>query len=146
LTRQADAFSIPVGTWFNGAEGTFMEASDYTYANNPLAMGVAIHASGNQGYLLYKQASTSQFYLFAGGSQTNIGSISSNALFKAGLFYDASSVRGALNGNLSSTIAPSAFVAPTHLNLYANGHTGHIQSLQYYPIKSSTTQLQLLTQ
>jgi len=145
VTRAADSFTIPVTGWFDFTQGAFMYELDYTYAANPVAQGLRIGASGNQGYLLYKQGTSSNLYAFAGTAATNLGPLSNNTDFKAGMSYSTSSARGVLNGALSPSITPTGIVTPTSIQPYSS-YTGHIHKFKYYPTVITNTQLQLLTQ
>ncbi len=148
LSRTVDSLIVPTGAWFNATEGSlFLQADTYSSGATAQAQGIAIHAVGNNGYLFYKQGSSSGLYSFAGTVNASLGNVSANSTFKTSLSYNATTARGALNNVLSSSFTPASVVTPTRLdNGQAGQWNGHISKFRYYPLMPTPTQLQALTQ
>lgn len=150
VTRSADNISIPVGSWFNASAGSISMAADlYLSGATAIQQGITIHGGTNQGYLFYKQASSSNIYAFAGTAQSNLGTVSSNTPFKIGMTYEASAAIGSLNGSLGGSISPTSVTTPTALDISSNPTgqwNGHLSSYKFYPLRATNAQLQLLTQ
>lgn len=150
VTRSADNISIPVGSWFSASSGSIAMTADlYLSGATAIQQGITIHGGGNQGYLFYKQAATSNIYAFAGTAQSNLGTVSSNTPFKIGMTYDASAAIASLNGSLSGSVTPTSVTAPTTLDISSSPGgqwNGHLSSYKFYPLRATNAQLQLLTQ
>ncbi len=148
VTRAAETMTVPISSWFNNTNGSISFTGDVISSGTEATPGgIAIHSIGNNGYLFYKQAGTLNLYSFVGTGQVNIGAVSSNTLFIAGMAYNTTTAKGALNGVLSAGFTPSSVWLPTYLKTnQAGSWNGHIMKYKFYPTQSSDTQLQLLTQ
>lgn len=158
VTRAADHFIVPGGTWLNTVQGTLQaEARNGLYTN--VAGLVSLRNSAlvaNDRVSIIRTASTSIEIQVRDANvsqfQTNVTTLGHNQTNKVNLAYIANNFRGAANGTLSAP--DSSGTVPGTLNEMIIGgwagstayFNGHIRSITYYPLRLADSQLQLLSQ
>ena len=157
VTRSADTplnSGVNFSSWFNSQQGTVYCSFDTpTISSSASAMAVwAIDNGTNAQY--YVNKSTATLTAYEGSANASMGTITANTTQQSVYtFNNISSVSasGLINGGSVGTITatPQSNI-PTQLTLgrYAtssNPFTGHIRKLAFYPVSSTTAQMQSLT-
>lgn len=160
VTRAQDLATISgtnFSNWFNNQQGTVYCSFDVA-AVSTTGIGMSpweINNNSSTGYFLYKNPA-GNLLVYLGAANQQIGTIASaNSTQQATQTYNnisPTASSGILNGGSVGTIAtPTALTyVPTQVSLgrttsSGNPLTGHIRKFAYYPVASTTAQMQALT-
>lgn len=153
-TRNADAFTIPTGSWYNQAAGSAYGNVAYvssTGTGYPMFWRFD-DGTGNNRWNMFYQMSTNQvgFDGLTGNvaQQSARFSATASATVKIGAAVTTGNIRSVMNGTLSS--ASTNWTQPTVTRfeggLVDNTSYKWIQQFKYYPARISDANLQLLAQ
>lgn len=158
VTRAADTFTVPTGSWFNSSEGALSINAFHGVKSNTVGI-VSIDQSALGGENRISLIRTSATNIEASVRASNITQFvntmsgnGNNALNKIGLGYKLNNFRLALNNTLGGLDTAGTIPTVDTLRLGAWGtpggniYNGWIQKMKYYPTRVSDTQLQLTTQ
>lgn len=156
VTRNLDALSMPVGSWFNPAAGTlFVQATpDEAPATDTIVRIAAVFydvaAFTNAIRLERLTGGWRTVLTVAGTSNVASGSWATGATGKLSATYISGGSGASFNGATVSSIAGNIPTGIVTLGIGSNGVNanawcGHIQSFQYYNYALTNTQLQALT-
>ena len=160
VTRAADNASM-VGTnfssWYNQSEGTFAVNAIYNRYNTSVFLASISNADSNVAservQIAINTSNNLSDAIVTGGVAivSAMNSVVTNSTYKTALALKSGDYSATANGNIPN--ASSATGIPTvdrfkfGANPAGNGGylNGHIQSIRYYPIRLTNTQLQTLT-
>jgi hypothetical protein len=160
VTRTADVATVPVGSWFNAAEGVVLAEADYTgYGNfsRLIQLDDNVTATSNRLMILNSFAGSSRVYAAAYQNtvlQMDTSTATSNATlgvpFKAALAYRQNDAAFAFNGSVTPDATFDVMTGIAMLRLgHAYGpsaqHNGHIRRIRYWPVRRPNADLQALT-
>lgn len=157
VTRAADIASVnELSPWFNPEQGTLV--ADFELIPGRSAQGVIVSFGINNSIqtMIGTQAGNYPTLLQVGNynvGDTNIPSSVFPGRNKAGLYYEAGTLRGAANSFLSAgstSKVPNSSTTRMHLGTFAGHHTrvlnGWLRGVRFYPKALSDTELQAMTQ
>ncbi len=159
VTRQADTLTLPTGSWYNSAAGAMMAVGDIPYVGGagwPGLVAVDDGSGNNAMQLFINDAGTDSksFEIFESGTnQTSYGgsAYSAGTTMKLAMGYASNNARASMDGTFSfldTTVnVPTVSILRIGNGRSGNKHlNGHIQKMNYYPLRPTDTQLQKLTQ
>jgi len=151
VTRAADILSIPTGGWYNPTESTVF--AQYDVPNKSSIAGVFSLNDGSQNNKTDLRTNGGMITSIANINQENqTVAANSSTTNKVSKGIILNNIGGSANG--SAVITDTSVGVPTVNKLQIGGldnsisygMNGTLQKLKYYPLRSSNTQLQLLTQ
>lgn len=158
VTRAADTFTVPTGSWFNSSEGALsINALNGVKSNTVGIVSIDQSAFGGENRISLIRTSATNIEASVRASNitqfvTTMSGNGNNALNKIGLGYKLNNFRLALNNTLGGLDTAGTIPTVDTLRLGAWGtpggniYNGWIQKMKYYPTRVSDTQLQLTTQ
>ncbi len=159
VTRAQD-FATMTGTnfssWFNSQQGTVYCSFDTASVSTPAMSYWAIDNNSTVGYYVSRASGSATLTAFEGGASASAGIIGAVNITQQNAYsYNNTSgslaASGLLNGGSIGTITSVELsYVPTQLSLgkyvaNTNPMTGHIRKFAYYPIATTTAQMQALT-
>jgi hypothetical protein len=159
VTRAQD-FATMTGTnfssWFNNNQGSVYCSFDSASIGAPAMAYWSIDNNSSAGYNCARSLGTSALYVFAGVPNGQIATLSSaNTILQNGYIYNnigGITASGVLNGgSVVAVSSPTQLTyIPTQLAFGSRAGnnfpmTGHIHKFAYYPIATTSAQLQALT-
>ena len=159
VTRAQD-FATMSGTnfssWFNNQQGTVYCSFDSATLGAPAMSYWAIDNNSSAGYYANRATGSATLTVFQGSASASAGTISAvNTVQQNAYSYNNTSgslaASGLLNGGSIGTITSVQLsFLPTQLSLgkyvsNTNPMTGHIRKFAYYPIATTSAQMQALT-
>ena len=153
VSRSADNITMPTGSWYNQAAGSFAQNSSWATTNlgtnYPMFWRVDDTTNNNRWNLYYNQASA---YLGVDGYASGAlqGSFSTSmpiaGSVKAAAAASSNNSNAAYNGVLKTLDTTWTMPAVTQFILRPYWGTHWLVSTKYYPLRVADTQLQLLSQ
>jgi hypothetical protein len=157
VTRAQD-FATMTGTnfssWFNNNQGTVYCSGDMANIGTPAMSLWGIDNNSTQGYIALRIFSTN-LSVFVGSTSRDLGTVTANTTQQSTFTYNNISpmtASGSLNGATALAVSSPTQLSyvPTQLSLgkylsNSNPITGHIRKFAYYPIATTSTNLQALT-
>ena len=159
VTRAQD-FATMTGTnfssWFNNQQGSVYCSFDTAGIGAPAMSYWAIDNNSSAGYYANRATGSSTLTVFQGSASASAGTISAvNTVQQNAYSYNNTSgslaASGLLNGGSIGTITSVQLsYVPTQLSLgkhisNTSPMTGHIRKFAYYPIATTTAQMQAIT-
>jgi hypothetical protein len=158
VIRSADSASITgtnFSSWFNNQQGSVYCSFDSASIGAPAMSYWAIDNNSNAGYYANRATGSATLTVFQGSASASAGTITANTTQQNAYSYNNTSgslaASGLLNGGSIGTITPVQLTfLPTQLSLgkhisNTSPMTGHIRKFAYYPIATTTAQMQALT-
>ncbi|HNQ92241.1 MAG TPA: hypothetical protein PKI93_04845 [Alphaproteobacteria bacterium] len=155
VTRQIDGLTLPTGSWFNMAEGSWESqfSIPYFYSASPRLVASDSYA-GTFLSLNFDTTTTFKASVYDG---TGIGTVNNSligSVSKAASAYTSTDKYINLNGGaVISGVRSNTYPLTPTSNIFIGRssasdqrYSGTIQGIKYYPARVSDTQLQLLTQ
>jgi hypothetical protein len=159
VTRSADVATITgslFSQWYGQPQGTFVAAFD-------MAGGSASFAN-NRAVLVARESATSSHNIYNGSGQVTgwtvvsgvdqayltTGAVAADTVTNIAYAYKANDFAASRNGGTVATDTSGTLPTPTVFGIGSNSAgslflSGHIQSIQYYPVRAADFQLQALT-
>ena len=149
VTRNADSATVPTGTWYNTAQGTFVANFDA----NAIVATARIIGTQNPGAALSFFNGTGQVSIFDGTNAYSANTATTKTLTKAASTFVGSALSVCLNSGTVGTAAGAGtypFSGTTTIGLGSQAGTslflnGHIRSFSYYNYALTNAQLQQVT-
>jgi hypothetical protein len=159
VTRLADTLTLPTGAWYNSSAGAMMAIGDLPYlggAGWPGLVALDDGSSNNAMQLFINDAGsdTKNVEIYTSGAieSSYAGAVyTAGAAMKQAMGYAANNARASMDGTLLSldtTVnVPTVSILRVGNARSGNKHlNGHLQKMNYYPLRPTDTQLQKLTQ
>jgi hypothetical protein len=160
VARAADVATMPVGSWFNAAAGTFAVEYQVPYASllsgsgNPGPIDIDDGGSANVMAIRQVTPNTTEWTAYIAnskqtGTPTRATSWASNVTSKIGVTYSGTAV--SLSANGTAAVLSTWAAAPTGMNrlLFGAARTaiinGTISRVRYWPRALSANELQAAT-
>jgi hypothetical protein len=152
VTRAADVASLAVSEFgYNQDQGTVVidwNTLGYSTVNNS---GVLYGGASNARWI-YSNINNTIHFSYDGTNSIVHGSIPAGQQTKLAMSVDSSTQQSSINGNAIASASHNGNIA-SNTSVFNIGHnqnaadllTGHIKSIQYYPLRLSNAQLQALT-
>ena len=152
VTRAADIASLAVSEFgYNQDQGTIVidwNTLGYSTVNNS---GVLYGGASNARWI-YSNINNTIHFSYDGTNSIVHGSIPAGQQTKLAMSVDSSTQQSSINGNAIASASHNGNIA-SNTSVFNIGHnqnaadllTGHIKSVQYYPLRLSNAQLQALT-
>jgi hypothetical protein len=152
VTRAADVASLAVSEFgYNQDQGTVVidwNTLGYSTVNNS---GVLYGGASNARWI-YSNINNTTHFSYDGTNSIVHGSIPAGQQTKLAMSVDSSTQQSSINGNAIASASHNGNIA-SNTSVFNIGHnqnaadllTGHIKSIQYYPLRLSNAQLQALT-
>jgi hypothetical protein len=159
VTRAADVATINgslFSQWYGQSEGTFVAAFDMA--------GGSAALSSNRAALVARESATSNHYIYNGSGQVTgwtvvsgvdqafltTGALAADTATNMAYAYKINDFAASRNGGTVATDTSGTLPTPTVFGIGSNSAgslflSGHIRSIQFYPVRAADFQLQALT-
>ena len=150
VTRNADSATVPTGTWYNTAQGTFVANFDA----NAIVATARIIGTQSAGAALSFPNIAGQVSIYEGANVSSANFATTKTLTKAASTFVGSALSVCLNSGAVATAAGAGtfpFSGTTTLGLGSSNNgtslflNGHIRSFSYYNYALTNAQLQQVT-